>query len=195
MKNLAVFIGVAFGIVALLTSAFRPNPQSDEDGGVLGRITRLEKAEWELGDICYSVLPLELFSKTHGAGWALLDGQLPGDSKLKKLLGVPRFHPEWEMPDARGLFLRGVDSRKPHDSTIGNPAGRLPIGSYQDSCVNYQGEVMKKNGGGDWVLNSIQQRPGAKGNNLEISPNNSAGAASTEVRPRCVTVNIFVRIN
>lgn len=77
----------------------------------------------QIGDVKYSVLPPEAFTNIHGKEWALAAGQetyaidgrsvVVSKTKLGKLLQIDR------LPDARGMFIRGVDDGRLIDTDHG----------------------------------------------------------------------------
>jgi hypothetical protein len=146
-----------------------------------------EKDTGNLGEIRQSLLTVEAFQRIYGKGWVLMRGQrLKGDEDIVKE-GL------WEgrLPDARGVFLRGHNHDR--DDGLGNPENTR-LGHYQkDSTApnglwipsHYIGHSNKVPGHHGWW--------GADGTHNE--PRNHYMRGDAETRPRCITVNTYIKIN
>ncbi|MCW3109929.1 MAG: hypothetical protein JWQ09_4435 [Segetibacter sp.] len=142
-----------------------------------------------LGDIKYSILRSDSFRKINGSGWILLNGNtdtlensLFRISKLKNLMGIAT------LPDARGVFLRGMNLGRSKDS--GNADGDTRIGTYQrDTFSLHQHKIDKGYGGGG----------GGYVQNAQWGPHNTdqttQGVGGNETRPRNIVVFIYIKIN
>lgn len=123
----------------------------------------------------------------------LADGSaVPTESKYRSLTG------KTNVPDLRGVFLRGKDNLRPGERPR-NDDGDSDLGKYQgDAVAAHQHDFkwgFKQDGsivgghiqGGDKTSYTVAADPNEK---TEVQPN-----ASGETRPRNVTVNYFTRIN
>lgn len=156
-------------------------------------LRELRENSGRIGEVRYSILNVEDFQNLYGSSWVLMDGRTVADTALAAL-GVAK------IPDARGVFLRcknhGVSLRR------GNPDGELKIGSYQrDQFAEHtHAAVGQKNsnsksilwsGGPSWTttdLSEISQKSSAR----ELRTGSAGGF---ETRPRCITVNVFIKIH
>lgn len=73
-----------------------------------------------VGDIKYSIIPPSKIETTLGPGWVLMDGRdLKDTDKLRQLTHMQR------IPDARGMFLRGMNEGRSGD--FADPTGNRQI--------------------------------------------------------------------
>ncbi|BBM84558.1 hypothetical protein UABAM_02919 [Candidatus Uabimicrobium amorphum] len=141
-----------------------------------------EKQIGAIGDIKYSLLPLDEFQKQNGSGWVLLAGQEIEKTPLALVLGIKK------LPDARGVFLRGRNYNRSKNE--GNPKGDLLVGTYQKDDFKSHGHkttnANSHNGHG---------RPATGGDGSEgVGYHTSCNSGGRETRPRCITVNIYVKV-
>ena len=109
--------------------------------GQFGSINSSLADDSHVGDIRYSILSENDFTKLHGNEWEMLRGQpVPNDSELREYWG------NGNLPDARGVFLRSANHDRPHNE--GNPDGTLPIGSYQTDVMVSHRHTVGPTGGG-----------------------------------------------
>src|SRR5476649_838131 len=90
-------------------------------------IVKLGYSQETIGDVKYSILPPAQFLKA-SHGWILLDGGASSQalfikSDLHLKYGVNT------LPDARGLFIRGMNEGR--DGKSGDPDGNRPVGNPQ----------------------------------------------------------------
>lgn len=168
----AVVIGI---IILALISITYASPQSES------MISR--GGNGAVGDVKMSLLLPEPFRQLNGDGWVLMDGQ--NDSqKLKDWTGLSK------VPDARGVFLRGMNLGRPTDK--GDTAGDRLVGAYQADSFKKHSHTL--NGGYDGKNSNTHlclkhSHKDAKGH---PGPTNQSGGAET--RPRNIAVYIYVKV-
>jgi hypothetical protein len=82
--------------------------------GIVGTILTIlaftkseNKSVGAIGDVKYSILPPDKFKEENGNGWVLMDNNIPlQGSNLNTKHGLT------SIPDARGLFIRGLNLRR-----------------------------------------------------------------------------------
>lgn len=150
-----------------------------------------------LGDVKYSVLKLEEFVKLNGKGWVLMDGQSIENSKLYRLTGGDLKN----SPDARGVFIRGMNLGRSTDT--GDANGDRNVGMFQSdefkqhshSASGYiTGNITGSNGtrdcdGGNQKFNCD---PGFPDRNVSVSIQANGGI---ETRPRNISIYTYIKIN
>ncbi|WP_149242240.1 hypothetical protein [Dyadobacter sp. 32] len=159
--------------------------------------TSLDKtSEGAIGDVKYSVLPPDKFQEENGSGWVLMDERIPlKNSALKTKHGIT------ELPDARGLFIRTLNSNRADGKgdTFQQENGRERLmGEYQGDQFSKHNHPMNyelgrsDTWGGGWGS-------GAGGQTAVNSPgttkhvNNEVGGA--ENRPKSIALYTYVKIN
>jgi hypothetical protein len=195
-KNfLFVFIGFFITLNVIILFSFRSGNNYKESA---------------VGDIAYSILSLDLFQKTHGGKWVLLDGKpLSKDTELYQFLGqnsrldileLDTFN-NYRLPDARGVFLRGMNLGR--DLKTGDSNGDRLIGRYQDDAFQGHKHINSDRIPENWQRespNTAKQRVNVTGNIL----NESAGIydagfgkpkVSTETRPRNIALYIYLKVS
>jgi hypothetical protein len=165
-----------------------------------------EKDTGNLGEIRQSILNVEQFQRMYGDGWVLLKGQSAEEIRASDLVSLGYWPENTPLPDARGIFLRS----KHHDRSdgTGNPDGDLPVGTYQESQFQRH-----DHSGGDHshpLPLDLWQPQGPVKNHLRVKSSTSqhlpfdctgqsgriiAPEGGNETRPRCVTVNTFIKID
>lgn len=168
-----------------------------------------EKSSGNLGDVKYSVLAETEFIKENGRGWILLDDKASEKLRGSDLgrLGVT------QLPDARGVFVRGVNFDR--DSATGDvDAKRRPLSSQEDA---FQGHWHKFEGQAtspdnpnpehNTLVASKQTRPNELKATTETFLNrnyvrdassdrmNGKPRTSAETRPRNISLYVYVKIN
>lgn len=94
---------------------------------------------YEIGDVKYSILPLNAFHKTQKGSWALLDGKpIAEDQKLYTFLeqeflldNFKDINGNAKLPDARGNFIRSMNINGQGNDL---QEGRI-VGSYQKDAL------------------------------------------------------------
>lgn len=182
---------LALGAIVALAAGARPDARS----------LRLPQGEFHgVGDVVHSVLPPGLFEEVHEGQWALLAGD-----RLDAGSGLHRFLEEKgrldllqasdtaaaTLPDARGVFVRGMNLGR--DAATGDPTGDRRVGAYQADLAGphthpfsyRRGQPEASRGGGSnhRVTDNLVDDSGQTGNN-----------AGAETRPRNITLYVYVKI-
>jgi hypothetical protein len=124
-----------------------------------------------------------------GSGWVLADGSAHPNSQYAQITGRAN------VPDLRGIFLRGRDHGRVNADGRGNPAGNLELGAYQaDMLVAHAHDVEIA----EPTTNQTAElgptvAPNRMGTEVGVVQSNDTGGQET--RPRNVTVNYFIKIN
>lgn len=168
-------------------------------GELTNEVEKIKDNNGKVGEIRYSILNIEQFQRLYGNSWVLMDGRVVPANATLAGLGIAN------VPDARGVFLRC----KNHGRTDqGNPEGDLDIGTYQGDELrshdhrsrttnlmfiswtpNHQHLFCFPQDGGN-PLNKLES--------LRVAESKMACSSSvggSETRPRCITVNAFIKIH
>jgi hypothetical protein len=158
------------------------------------KISALQQESYQVGDVVSSMLTDDQFQAQRvSTEWVLADGRSVVGSLYAKVTG------NTNIPDLRGVFLRGKNNLTPDESAGRNPAGDLPLGQYQPDALAAHQHDFKYGFKQDTaeILDRIQGSTNTPytfgpdtGEKTEIQPN-----ASEETRPRNVTANYFIKIN
>lgn len=153
----------------------------------------------QVGDVVQSMLTEAQFQAIRGTGWVLMDGRSVAGSQYQAITG------NGNIPDARGVFLRGKNN-----GSSANPDGDLPLGTYT-------GDAIRNISGAFRILNTLTNpyplATGpftASGPNSTIRPSPGTGTSipdqmnfnaanqvptAADNRPKNITVNTFIKIN
>lgn len=139
----------------------------------------------QIGDIKYSLLEQDKFREVHGSDWELLMGQdIAVDSKLALFTGIAK------LPDARGVFLRGMNLGR--STNTGDSDPNRPLGSYQkDDLKSHDHGIMTDR-------ESVAKYSDYKRTVFEVARDETIRTQKTggpETRPRNITVYIYVKVN
>lgn len=165
-----------------------------------------------VGDVKYSILPLDQFRQENGDCWVLMNGAgLSSDTKLNAAYGIA------ELPDARGLFLRAHDDRNSNRQDPSRSAD-TPPGTYVGDEIRSHNHTGTTNTAGQHTHNykdrtvSREEVNGSNFNNQGINgvPDDTrttdpAGAhthsfttdnqGGAETRPKSINLYVYIRIN
>lgn len=140
-----------------------------------------------VGDVKYSILTPDDFQSVNGACWVLMDGRNISSTKL----GAFGYQ---ELPDARGIFIRGYDNRMDDDTkrmdvdrSFGDPVGEFQKDGLRQHTITYQ-----KPAGPNLVA--------ACGNCAGVMHSGFRNATTTvgnagDTRPQNITMFTYIRIN
>lgn len=151
--------------------------------------------EGAIGDVKYSVLEPDKFVQVNGKGWVLMDKRGIVGSKLYELTDKKL----GELPDARGVFIRGKNSGR--EGITGDPAGEREIGSYQEDA--YKSKSLSVKMGKVCTVGSNEVHKGLFSMNTttqEVWPLegywiSNGGENEHETRPRNIALYIYIKIN
>ncbi len=166
----------------------------------LSLLNLAQAGEGRVGEIRYSILTIQQFQEKYGPEWELMKGQaIPSDSELLHLWG------QIKVPDARGLFLRS--SQVGREDEMGNPDGEVAVGAYQaDSFKEHDHGGGNHNHSTSLELTASRNPNGRQCNTVAICHPRHQDVHSSysgkiiksegaeETRPRCVTVNTFIKL-
>lgn len=152
------------------------------------------KGQDTIGDVKYSILEPSIFMKLN-PGWILMDGGSSriSDSIYKKSILFLEY--KIPLPDARGLFIRGMNEQRSKDT--GDAAGDGSVGRYQNDTfkkhthgVTYSDLPFRFDASGMGIQsNSGAQTQTAK-LKIQISP-----TGEEETRPRNIALFIYIKVN
>lgn len=162
-----------------------------------------EKDTGNIGEIRYSILTEEQFQKIYGKEWILMDGRDIREEELH----TSGLWTQNNIPDTRGVFLRCKNNGRSDGKQ--NPGGDLAVGSYQSDEFKSH-----KHGGGnhnhplwcEWDASRVWKGGPSINNTMAWSPPNHRHGhvdhsgeiiqpeGGSETRPRCITVNAFIKV-
>lgn len=138
-----------------------------------------------VGDIKYSMLEPDKFEELNGPGWVPMMGQyLPVNCELALFTGMKK------LPDARGVFLRGMNLGR--SSKTGDTNGRREVGSYQrDELKSHNHEIRTDR-------EMVAKHSKYKRTVFEIAQDETIRTQKTggpETRPRNIAVFTYIKID
>ncbi|MCA9779484.1 MAG: hypothetical protein KC800_22305 [Candidatus Eremiobacteraeota bacterium] len=159
----------------------------------------------QLGDVKLSVLEPAAFQNIHGKEWVLMAGQAittdqtVTDSEGAILVNSALFGPSTKdrtnLPDARGVFLRGLNLQRPGDG--GDPfeqeTGRpRQVGEPQDDQFREHNHVLKYRTS---VLGGANTPTvGSPGDAHCVHSTHTLSTGGRETRPKNVSVYIYLKV-
>jgi hypothetical protein len=183
MKNLLIPIMLFAGIVTALSFKQENN----------------DRSSGALGDVKYSILSPDKFKKVNGDGWILADGRKITGSKLQKFAAINN------APDARGMFLRGMNYDRQDDliDPFFKEHHRVRVaGEYQGDIVGPHNHGWTGRDGNGYPYRSEQRwtnpadDPTHENHYPVVSKNNySTAGVGTETRPKNIALYVYVKIN
>lgn len=154
-----------------------------------------------VGDVVYSVLPPELFSKAHAGTWVLMDGapldastQLHGFLTEQGRIDLLQRGGAVRVPDGRGVFIRGMNLGR--DAASGDPAGTRQVGSDQaDSLKAHTHKFSYQH-----QQTNDPQRKGRDASNAaqkhtETATSVTEPTGEQETRPRNVALYAYIKVS
>ncbi len=204
---------VAVGILLALVFSFKAKPLNLKNSKNNKKECVLEDLSTAgLGDVKHSILSESAFQSVNGEEWVLLAGQsktelgITSEDSVFDQLNVTDNISIDNLPDARGVFLRGKNNSD-QISLLNNPDGDLELGAfYGDAMRNIVGEVGSWNSRGARDMNTgafaLAGNAGYQGQNYG-SANSGLFAnfdasrvvpVANDNRPKNITVNTFVKV-
>lgn len=169
----------------------------------------VDKALEGVGDVVYSILSQDLFNATHSGQWVLLDGRaFDAEWPLTKFMnansGFDLLEPSATgpalLPDARGVFVRGININR--DAESGDPAPNRRVGSYQSDAFKmhmhdgtYNGNAHRS--GRDTDNKTMTHMSPSDGNRDRgiIKFKTLDAGTEPETRPRNITLYTYVKVS
>lgn len=205
INKFALGIGLGTALVFFLgaSNAFIESDNSASDVG-------------EIGDVKFSLLAPEEFRKCHGNGWALMMPKklIPGEHGkiIRRAFGgqLGELTDLNDIPDARGVFIRGMNQGRPAEYTIDNEGkpdgsgagdsdGDRLLGSFQSDVLQDHVHMQQRlTPGDDRGLNIQGGNDDGYYAHLETTEVTKTGKhaarAGKETRPRNIAVYIYVKV-
>jgi hypothetical protein len=157
--------------------------------------------EGVVGEVRFSILGPAKFRQLYGQGWDLLAGQsVNGTDKLCTAGGFCT-----ALPDARGVFIRGVNGAR--DANSGDPEGATrQVGSYQadvfkahNHALNHEIFVATPWDGLGWGTvrgdHPLYNRGRPAGDNNPLWLATQVVGDTNETRPRNIALYVYVKVN
>jgi len=175
----------AIGIVFLSTQ-----------GGAQSNTSVSPSSVGSLGEVKSSVLKEAQFQKLNGTGWVLMDGRSIKGTDLAALGFGLETADGPAMPDARGVFLRGVNGERSGET--GDVDIKRSVGTYQSDAVQeHQHQYADCSFGGH--LNDRGKPNKSEDNDGAFETRTSQGVTgakvSEETRPRNIAVYFYIKVN
>ena len=156
---------------------------------------------FQIGDVVFSVLPIDQFQGKHAGTWMYLNGDSYSGTGLA---GLVNFQDEL-LPDARGVFIRGMNNmRGSRKVSEGDQEGDRLIGSPQkDSVQDHHHEYLSVNsralslGGADFVVSDVLVYSSTLGtSNVDgrgLNPVNLR--INAETRPKNIALYVYIKVS
>ncbi len=152
---------------------------------------------FKVGDVVYSILSPTDFYKLHGSGWMLMDGAaLPTPNNQKT--DLEQFYGFKKTPDARGVFIRGMNVN--NDGL--DPDKNRAVGSYQPDGVGNHAHDFNDNYFAESWSNFLKPQAGSgktDGDNGLISirstTDNFGPSIISETRPKNITLYTYIKVD
>jgi hypothetical protein len=141
----------------------------------------------ELGDVRYSVLDATHFRAVNGSGWILMDGRSINETALCTGQGF------CQLPDARGVFIRGMNSGR--DPTSGDTAGDRNLGSSQSDDLREHDHDESTE-----IIGNCRGGFGTGGGNggcriQDIGIRTTGSRGGKETRPRNIALYTYIKVD
>jgi len=113
MKKISITLAIV-GTIFIIISCSNCNknskneiadPKNNKSEDTIGKVKNIGA----IGDVKYSVLPPMKFKEKNGNGWVLMDDKIPLRGSDLGGEGI------LELPDARGMFIRGLNVKRSDD--------------------------------------------------------------------------------
>lgn len=192
----------SLAIVGILCNATK-STSTKVDYGILPKTENSNETimdEGAVGDVKFSILKPELFIEANGNGWVLMKGQSFSDVKPDPIIyreqeffnvgGV------LQLPDARGVFFRGMNEGREVVDTLGDPNTKRIVGIYQPDLLKDHNHSYRKYIDHGWKTKYGGDQKLVIPEDFEVQPtegvNNSKGGKET--RPRNIALYVYIKI-
>lgn len=173
-------------------------------------ITQQANSSGAVGDVRYSILDEMAFRQANNdtdktkPHWVLMDGRIIAECTLNELLGQPSY----QLPDARGVFIRGMNLGRPDGR--GDTGGNRNVGVFQGDTIqehthtfvtNLYSPVDFSQGNGHPPLVPNYSPPGYTHQNVNHPTDaghpvgDNSKRLGAETRPRNITLYTYIKIN
>lgn len=149
-----------------------------------------------VGDVKYSILDEAAFQAENGPCWVLLDGRDIADTRLSALIG------QTSLPDARGYFIRAVDTRT--SNRIDKDRNPGQVGTIQNDTLGQHSHNVA-NYGLIRISQSTDSKPKTVANvdtdgagtepDVVTTPIKMGSTLGHETRPKNINLYVYIRIN
>jgi len=144
----------------------------------------------KVGDVVTSMLDEAAFQAERNSTWVLMGGRSVSGSKYETLTG------DSTIPDARGQFLRGLDTSGTVDP---DGAGRTLGDTQADAMQGHKHQSFGTLGGSIPTGTLGPSQSGSNGSyNTHLPVNdgvNGIPRTASETRPKNITINYFIKID
>lgn len=162
--------------------------------------TQEEKSIGAIGDVKYSVLPPQAFKVENGKGWVLMDDNIPLENSKLKII-----HHIDSVPDARGMFIRGLDKNGKNGDVFFKEEGRPrtiqdpqkdAIENHRHAIQAYETSKHAHKDGGSIFITLYADKKHSYRSVDRISYGVKEGEKkSTETRPKNIALYVYIKIN
>jgi hypothetical protein len=163
---------------------------------LLGAASYRQPATMPLGTVVYSVLDRDAFLQANGPGWELLDGS---ETSIDSTALCREAH-FCTLPDARGVFIRGMNLGRSVDS--GDPQNQRAVGSFQADAYKQHIHRLRNeldeagydnHGNGERARILVDDGHPFNGTVWPTYTTGGAGA-DVETRPRNIALYTYIRV-
>ena len=149
-----------------------------------GAINFLLNAVLPVGSIIDTMLSEAQFQASAGTGWVLSDGRSVVGSQYQITTGATT------IPDLRGVFRRGRNYAR--STSTGDTGGSKAVGTYTADQFKSHTHTY-----GGLYTDSFRDVDGGseRYRTIPLSGEHTSATGGAETSPRCVTVNVMIRIN
>lgn len=213
--NKSIFLSLSsLAIIGILCNATK-STSTKVDYGVLPKTEISNETivdEGAVGDVKFSILKPELFIEANGSGWVLMKGQpfteFKPDVLIMKEQELFNIDGNYKLPDARGVFLRGMNENR--EEKEGNPYKNVPLGKwYPDLTIKHNHDILDGHGNATNSAIRFMLNQNNNGNNNHFDgggPNDppygwyeglttkNYGETNLETVPRHISLFIYVKV-
>lgn len=156
--------------------------------------------EGAIGDVKFSILKPELFIEANGNGWVLLKGQAFSDVKPDPLIFKEQefFNVDGvlKLPDARGVFVRGMNEGREIVDSKGDPDTKRTVGSYQPDLIKEHNHNYRKYIDHGWTTRYGEGQGLVIPGDFEVKPTEGVNESKSgeETRPRNIALYVYIKI-